>query len=272
LHQIPQGRTVLICHEQEPLNRFGLARWLASFTELAVIVVIREPPARLRRRIQREIERVGWLRFLDVLAFRIYSRFALAPRDSRWTAERLSKLEASYPPVPSGTRILTVGSPNDPEVETVLREAQPDIILARCKSILSERIFGIARVGTFVMHPGICPEYRNAHGCFWALASRDLEKVGMTLLKVDRGVDTGNIYGYYTYPYDEAAETHNMIQSRVVLDNLDALEQRFKEILANRATPIDTSGRKSQAWGQPWLTAYWRWKSSARRESRSCAR
>src|SRR5436309_328007 len=24
--------------------------------------------------------------------------------------------------------------------------------------------------GTFVLHTGICPEYRNAHGCFWALA------------------------------------------------------------------------------------------------------
>ena len=54
---------------------------------------------------------------------------------------------------------------------------------ARCKVILKEKIFGIPRVGTFVMHPGICPEYRNAHGCFWALVRRDLERVGMTLLR-----------------------------------------------------------------------------------------
>ena len=40
-------------------------------------------------------------------------------------------------------------------------------------------------LGTFVMHPGICPEYRNAHGCFWALANRDLARVGMTLLRAD---------------------------------------------------------------------------------------
>ena len=51
------------------------------------------------------------------------------------------------------------------------------------------------------MHPGICPEYRNAHGCFWALANRDLNKVGMTLLRIDKGVDTGPTFGYYTYPY-----------------------------------------------------------------------
>jgi len=54
------ARTVLICHHDEPLNRFALARWLASFTELAAIIVIHEPPARLQRRIRREIGR-AWV-------------------------------------------------------------------------------------------------------------------------------------------------------------------------------------------------------------------
>ena len=68
------GRTVLICHDTEPLNQRALARWLASFTDLAGIIVIREPRSRLRKRIKREIERIGFWRFLDVLAFRLYSR------------------------------------------------------------------------------------------------------------------------------------------------------------------------------------------------------
>jgi len=45
-----------------------------------------------------------------------------------------------------------------------------------------------ARSAAFVLHPGICPEYRNAHGCFWALVNRDLARVGVTLLRADRGV------------------------------------------------------------------------------------
>jgi len=36
------------------------------------------------------------------------------------------------------------------------------------------------------MHPGICPEYRNSHGCFWALANDDPERVGVTLLQIDK--------------------------------------------------------------------------------------
>jgi hypothetical protein len=48
-------RSVLICHHDEPLNRFGLARWPASFTDLAAIIILREPRARLLRRIRREL-------------------------------------------------------------------------------------------------------------------------------------------------------------------------------------------------------------------------
>jgi methionyl-tRNA formyltransferase len=111
-----------------------------------------------------------------------------------------------------------------------------------------------------VLHPGICPEYRNAHGCFWALAERDLTRVGMTLLKVDAGVDTGPVYGHYSYPFDEKRESYNVIQYRVVSENLDALADRFGQIAAGTAQPIDTHGRASANWGQPWLTRYLGWR------------
>jgi methionyl-tRNA formyltransferase len=106
------------------------------------------------------------------------------------------------------------------------------------------------------MHPGICPEYRNAHGCFWALANDDLEKVGMTLLKIDRGVDTGPVYGHYHYSIDGTPESHVVIQHKLVTANLAALESKFREIYAGTARTIDVAGRKSNTWGQPWLTQY----------------
>ena len=86
------------------------------------------------------------------------------------------------------------------------RSVQPDLAIARCKVILKREIFEIPRVGTFVMHPGICPEYRNAHGCFWALVNRDLDRVGMTLLRVDAGIDTGPVYLHGTCDIDEVRE------------------------------------------------------------------
>jgi hypothetical protein len=261
-------RTVLICHEEDRLNRIGLARWLASFTDLAGIIALRETNQRFLRRVRREVKRVGAMRFPDVLAMRLYYGLFLAAKDRAWEEARLAELCRRYPDIGPQTRVLTTPSPNSPEAEQFLKEIQPGIIVARCKQLLNERIFRLAAQGTFVMHPGVCPEYRNAHGCFWALANRDLQRVGMTLLRIDRGVDTGPVYGYYTYPFDERSESHIVITHRVVFDNLDALQIKLREIHQGCAQPLDTSGRKSQTWGQPWLTRYLAWKRAARRSSR----
>ncbi len=84
--------------------------------------------------------------------------------------------------------------------------------------------------GTFVMHPGIVPEYRNAHGCFWALVHGDLGRVGMSLLKIDAGIDTGPVYGYFTTPVNEWTESHIGIQRRMTFENLPAIAERLVEI------------------------------------------
>src|SRR5687768_4311307 len=80
----PRVRTLLICHEGAGLDREGLARWLASFSDLTGVVVLRERGQRVWRRLRREVRRVGPLRFADVLAFRLYYRLFLAARDRAW--------------------------------------------------------------------------------------------------------------------------------------------------------------------------------------------
>jgi hypothetical protein len=261
-------KTLLICHEGATLDQQGLARWLASFSDLVGLIVLREKPQRMWRRIRREWQRVGSIRFLDVLAFRLYYRLFLAEQDRRWEAQRLSEIRHVYPEVSQEVPVLYTHSPNTPEAERFIKELAPDMMLARCKTLLKESIFSLPSKGTYVMHPGICPEYRNAHGCFWALASDDLENVGMTLLRIDKGVDTGPTYGYYRYQYDEVHESHIVIQHRVVHENLDALQTKLTEIYDALARPVDVHGRASATWGQPWLTSYLKWKFRARRRNR----
>jgi peptidoglycan/xylan/chitin deacetylase (PgdA/CDA1 family) len=261
-------RTLLICHDDADLDSEGLARWLASFSDLTGIVVIHEKKEQFWRRIRREIRRVGILRFLDVVAFRIYYHLVLSRKDREWERLRLQELYRTYPALPKGTLILTTHSPNAPEAEKFIKRLLPDLMIARCKFILKESVFSIPRKGTLVMHPGICPEYRNSHGCFWALARRDLAKVGMTLLRINKGVDTGPVFGYFTYAYDEMKESHFVIQQRVVLENLDKIKTKLLEIDRGEAASLDTSGRRSDLWGQPWLTSYVSWKWHASRAGR----
>ena len=258
-------KTLLIAHEEDVLNRVGMAAWLASFSNLCGIISIVETAERKKRRIRRELDRVGYLRFADVLAFQLYYRAFIARRDEAWTTATVDKLTRHYGNVPTTTPVLQTSSPNSAEAERFVRDVAPDLAIARCKTLLSARIFTAPRAGTLVMHPGVCPEYRNAHGCFWALANGDTQRVGMTLLRVDAGVDTGPVYGYYTYPYDERRESHIVIQHRVVFDNLDVLREKLIAIAAGTAPVIDTTGRQSRAWGQPWLSRYLKWKRNARR-------
>lgn len=261
-------RTVLICHEDDPLNREGLARWLAATTNLVGVVSLEEPAKRMRKRIQREIQRVGVLRFADVLAFRAYYKFALAKRDHEWEQATLDDLKRRLPAIGTTTQVLNASSPNLASVEQFLKELRPDLVIARCKSLLKESIFSIPTRGTWVMHPGICPQYRNAHGCFWALAQADRANVGMTLLKIDKGIDTGPVYGYYRCQFDERVDSHHVIQHKVVFDNLEALESKLREIFGGTAAPIETRGLPSNEWGQPWLTAYLKYQKLARKRVR----
>jgi folate-dependent phosphoribosylglycinamide formyltransferase PurN len=260
-------KTLLICHEDSALDREVIPGWLASFSDLVGVVVLDEPKSRRVQRIRREIRRSGPLRFLDVVAFRLYYRLRSARKDRAWEETVRSELRTRYPEPADRPSILRAESPNDEEVERFLRAAGPDIVIARCRTLLEERIFSVASTGTFVLHPGVTPEYRNSHGCFWALANRDLDHVGMTLLRIDAGVDTGPVYGYYSYDYDERRESHAVIQKRMVLENLDAVRDKLLAAQRGEAVPLDTTGRASGAWGQPWLTKYVRWKLAARKTS-----
>jgi folate-dependent phosphoribosylglycinamide formyltransferase PurN len=257
-------RTVLLHHKGAQLEQEVMPRWLASFSDLAGIVVVRGSAARALRRLRRELRRVGPARLLDIVSFRAYYRLFLSRRDREWETAFSEQLCAHYPDVPAHVPVIETDSPNSDATAQFLAELQPDIMIARCRTLIDERIFSIPANGTFVMHPGVAPEYRNSHGCFWALANRDLEHVGVTLLRIDAGVDTGPIYGYYSCDFDERRESHIVIQKRVVFENLDVLRAKLVEIHRGEAQPVDTSGRHSAAWGQPWLTRYLSWKSAAR--------
>ncbi len=262
--QLPS--VVLICHEGDRLDTEGLASWLASSMDLRGLIVIRDRQKRLWRVARREIRRVGLLGFADVVAFRVYQAIALASSDQAWRAQELSRLCVRYPADLTNVPRIVVSDPNSDEARGFLTAVHPDLVIARCKFILKPAIFSIARAGTYALHPGICPEYRNAHGCFWALANRDLERVGMTLLRIDKGIDTGPVYLQASCPIDERRESHIVIQYRVVLENLDAIARRLIAVArGEHPAPLSTTGRRSATWGQPRLSSYLRWKWIARR-------
>jgi len=259
---LSEMRVAVICTADSVFNRRVLPAHVSSFAELVGIVAIHEPKRRTWERLRAEWRRSGW-RTADVLAFRLFYSALLRRKDTEWIRGRADEELAALPPV-RDVLVLDTENPNSEETRRFLEEVQPDLVVAACKTILQREIFGVPAHGTFVVHPGICPEYRNAHGCFWALARRDLERVGATLLRIDEGVDTGPVYGYYSTSFDERRESHVVIQLRSVYDNFDRISEDLRRVYEGLAVPIDVSGRKSAAWGQPRLSDYLRWKRATR--------
>jgi len=258
---------VLICHQSDRLDSVGLASWLAATMRLAGIVEIRGDRRRLFRVMRREYARRGLLGFLDVLAFRAFARFHHGRDDAAWMNGEVERLRQRYPAHLGSVMRVVVDDPNNAATRTFIEALAPDVIIARCKFILKPSIFELARHGAFALHPGICPEYRNSHGCFWALVNRELDRVGMTLLKIDRGVDTGPVLLQASCEFDELRESHTRIQYRVVTENLDRIAAALRDAINGTATPLETSSRTSKAWGQPTLTKYLRWRRDARRDA-----
>jgi folate-dependent phosphoribosylglycinamide formyltransferase PurN len=267
LHRPGVPRVVLMCGEGDRIDILGLTAWIATQMDLVGVIKLREPRSRMWQRIHREIKRVGFWRLLDVLAFRVYYRLAWARRDSAWIEAEVARLQLRYRADPSGVMTLVTEDLNSPAVKAFLRWMRPDIMLARCETLLKPEIFSMPARGTYVLHPGICPEYRNAHGCFWALVNRDKQRVGMTLLKMDIGVDAGPILLQCSYAYDEIKESPTVMQYRVVTENLDSIGEKLKAAWRGKAEPLPARKPKPGTWGQPWLSAYLRWKQAARQEA-----
>jgi len=245
------------------VDRRLLAAQLAAGSELTGILLIRNSPRQRRARLRREWKRSGW-RLLDVLAFRVFYNLRLAAGDRAWIRTRTTK-ELEQLPSPPNVPVHETDDPNSEKAREFLASLGADAALAACKTILRPETFGIPAQGTFVVHPGICPEYRNAHGCFWALARRDLGRVGATLLRIDKGVDTGPVYAYYNAEFNDREDSHVVVQFRVVCDHLPSVLKDMKRACAGELAPLDVSGRASAAWGQPRLSDYARWKFAARR-------
>ena len=93
-------------------------------------------------------------------------------------------------------------------------------------------------------------------------------RVGMTLLRVDSGIDTGPILFHGRCEINEIHESHVVIQYRAVIENLDAIGQVLLSVCRGEPmTVVNVEGRTSAAWGQPRLTDYLRWKWAARKNT-----
>lgn len=101
-----------------------------------------------------------------------------------------------------------------PEFLDQLREWQPDVIVVMAYGqILPQALLDIPQHGCLNVHTSILPKYRGAAPIQWAIWNGD-EKTGVTVMKMDAGMDTGDIVAIRETPI-EATDTAATIHDRL---------------------------------------------------------
>jgi methionyl-tRNA formyltransferase len=117
----------------------------------------------------------------------------------------------------AGLRVFQPAKLKDPETQAVLSKLSPDaIVVVAYGHIIPPWMIDLPRSGCVNLHASLLPKYRGAAPIAWALI-RGEHTTGVTTMKIDPGLDTGDI----------------LLQREVEIrddDTTETLSQRLSEI------------------------------------------
>ena len=223
--------------------------------DFQIEAVIQEEKPSIKKLIKRRIKKLGIVKVLNQILFQV-----LIPKMLMFfSKERIEEIKnnSSLKNESVSKTILTeVTSVNSIECLNLIAEIRPDVIIVNGTRIISEKIL-ISTNALFInTHVGITPEYRGVHGAYWALRNNDIENCGVTIHKVDAGIDTGDIISQENIKLTKKDNfvTYPFLQSSRAIDRIKkALKSIKKEELE---TYKKVKKSESKLWYHPTFTGY----------------
>lgn len=185
--------------------RWNVVSLAEQYPESHIAVLVHAPQkklATLLRNQWKNLQRHGWrwipyqgAELANLAADRFSSRPQSSP-DRPGQAFTLRALE-QHPRI----TIKRVAAINGQEACTWVAQLAPDIGIALGAPILKPVLFSLPRLGTINLHKGRLPHYRGMPPGFWELHNGETS-VGVTVHRVDAGLDTGDILLESSVPID----------------------------------------------------------------------
>jgi methionyl-tRNA formyltransferase len=128
----------------------------------------------------------------------------------------------------------------DPLFLDALRPLQPSLgVVVAYGQILPKALLEIPPHGFVNVHTSLLPKYRGAAPIQWAIANDDAE-TGVTIMKIDEGLDTGEILRQQTTPI-HATDNAPTLHDRLAEMGAALLQATIGDLIAGRITPRQQS-------------------------------
>ncbi len=146
-------------------------------------------------------------------------------------------------PTPVKARALNLGlavlqplKARAPDFLQEIAALKPDlVVVAAYGQILSQSLLDLPRFGCLNVHTSLLPKYRGAAPIQWAILE-DQSETGVTIMKMDAGLDTGDILAQQVIPIlpaDNAQTLHDQLAQL----GADLLLQTIPDYVDGRITP-----------------------------------
>ena len=152
---------------------------------------------------------------------------------------------------PVKERALALGLPvfqfekiRRPEGVAQLRALAPDVaVTAAFGQILTQELLDIPTFGVINVHASLLPGYRGSAPINWMILNGET-MAGVTIMKTDAGIDTGDILRARSTPIGEM-ETAGELTERLSLLGAELLGETLPDYLAGRIAPVKQDPAKA---------------------------
>lgn len=149
--------------------------------------------------------------------------------------------------------LLKIDNINDAEVTAALKEHKIDwLFIIGWSQIAKKEVLETPTYGCVGMHPTLLPKGRGRAAIPWAII-KGLDKTGVTMFRLDEGVDTGDIIGQgiidikenttATLLYDQVNDMHISLMKRYWADITSGAVQLTKQ---DHSSATEWPGRKPE--------------------------
>jgi phosphoribosylglycinamide formyltransferase 1 len=142
--------------------------------------------------------------------------------------------------------ILT-GQLNSTDTLKILQARQPEIIILFGTGLIGRKIMDRFPNRIINLHVGLSGEYRGSSCNFWPIYDGRLDCLGATLLKINAGIDTGEVLAQATIDIEEGDTEQSLMGKSLILGmdlTIQVLRRWFK---GNKTTlPLERNGKLFQ--------------------------